>query len=280
MKNYHTFLCILFILFLSLSTIIVVLTYLKKSENTIQKKEDSHDKSIPVYCLMITGQTDMRRSYAKISIKNFLEQSYANKNLIILNQSNVSLLSREHTNILEVYIDEPHSLGTLRNISLQFVPPNAIWTTWDDDDWRHTHYLTTMISIFDTKEIEFMMFQNRLEYNVRTKFMFRTKMKYGTMIFFAKQNPFLTYSDKDVLEDIELKQFALENLKYYIYNNDPKMYLRLIHQANTSVYVDPKKHKLKKNQNAKTYFEFDVSEVDSRYINNIISKEYKNVLRI
>ena len=72
MKNYHTFLCIMFILFLSVSTIIVVLTCLKKSENTVQKKDDSQDKSIPVYCLMITGQNELRRSYAKISIKNFL----------------------------------------------------------------------------------------------------------------------------------------------------------------------------------------------------------------
>jgi len=278
MKNYHTFLYMMLVLFLSLSTMMIILTCLKLNSTILGKKPDK-STSIPVYCLMITGQNEFRRSYAKISIKNFLLQTYANKNLIILNQSKSSLVSKDYTNILEVFIDEPHSLGTLRNISLQFVPPNAIWTTWDDDDWRHTQYLTTMISIFNTKQdIEFMMFQNRLEYNVITNYMFRSKMKHGTMIFFAKQNPYLAFSDKDVLEDVELKQYALGNLKYYIYNNDPKMYLRLIHQSNTSVYVDPEKHKLKNNQNAKTYFEFEASEADSIYINNIISKEYKNVL--
>lgn len=266
------------VLFLFLSTMMIILTCLKLNSTTVGKNPAKYT-STPVYCLMVTGQNELRRSYAKISIKNFLLQTYANKNLIILNQSKASLLSKDYTNILEVFIDEPHSLGTLRNISLQFVPPNAIWTTWDDDDWRHTQYLTTMISIFNTKQdIEFMMFQNRLEYNMITKYMFRSKMKHGTMIFFAKQNPYLVFSDKDVLEDVELKQYALNNLKYYIYNNDPKMYLRLIHQSNTSIYVDPEKQKIKNNQNAKTYFEFEASEADSIYINNIISKEYKNVL--
>ena len=36
------------------------------------------------------------------------------------------------------------TLGDLRNISLSHVPNGVIWTTWDDDDWRHETYLSVL----------------------------------------------------------------------------------------------------------------------------------------
>jgi hypothetical protein len=204
-----------------------------------------------------------------------------NKHLIILNQSKESLLSKDYENILEVFIDTPMTLGMLRNISLQFVPLNAVWTTWDDDDWRHETFLKTMMTYFIKDErLEFLMFQNRLECNIRSMFMFESTMKSGTMIFFAKQNPNLIYDDVNVLEDRIIQTYALENMKYVIVKNDPKLYLRIIHTHNTSIYVDPNKTNTKNNDKAINYFEHEISNVNKQYVKNIISTQYKNVLSV
>jgi hypothetical protein len=204
-----------------------------------------------------------------------------NKHLIILNQSKESLLSKDYENILEVFIDTKMTLGMLRNISLQFVPPNVVWTTWDDDDWRHETFLNTMMNFFmKDQNLEFLMFQNRLECNIQSMFMFESTIKSGTLIFFAKQNPNLIYDDVNVLEDKIMKTYALENMKYVIVNNDPKMYLRIIHTHNTSIYVDPKKTNTKNNAKAINYFEHKISNVNKQYVKNLISTQYKNVLSI
>mgnify|MGYP001248267730 CR=1 FL=1 len=69
-------------------------------------------------------------------------------------ESKSSFISKDDDRILEVFIDnEEIKLGTLRNIALQFVPPNAIWTTWDDDDWRHPNYISIMMKKMLNKNV-------------------------------------------------------------------------------------------------------------------------------
>lgn len=265
---------IYFQLFLCISIIVIIITLLNTTHNEVHHE-------LPVYCLMITGKNPLRNTMAKISIRNFLAQSYKNKHLIILNQSEKTLLNQEYDNILEAFVDnDGKSLGTLRNMSLQFVPPNAIWTTWDDDDWRHPTYLAVLMEVMEKEKCEFLMFQNRLEYNLITKYMFQSRMKSGTMIFFAKQNPYLKYTNIDVLEDKELHEYAVNNLNVSVYDNAAFLYLRLIHNNNTSIYVNPDKKVVKNNDHSRNYFEYEISQKDKKYIRNIISTQYKNVLGI
>ena len=203
----------------------------------------------PVYCLMVTGYNKERLSMARKSIQNFKQQTYKNKNLIILNQSKERLIKKESkdTTVLEVLVDkEDKTLGELRNMSLQFVPPNAIWTTWDDDDYRSSNYIKKMVHIMNKNKAEFLMFQNRIEYNKTNNFSFKMTMKSGFMTFFSVHNPFLEYEHVSTSEDVKVKNYALKHMKTYIYDNDPKMYIRLIHDDNTSIYVHNKKKQCQK----------------------------------
>lgn len=231
-----------------------------------------------VYCLMVTGYNDERYKFSKISIDNFNMQSYPNKKLIILNQNTKSLLTTQNENILEVFIEKKDkSLGTLRNISLSFVPPNAYWTSWDDDDWRHPNYISIMMNQLIKHNVDFLTYENRLEMNSKNNFCFKTKIKSGTMHFFAKNNPYLKYEDKQVLEDVKLKHFALNNLRTYIYDNDPSLYIRTIHNENTSTYVNKKKNKIRDTTQHKEYFENDVDFKEKEYAEKIFSTYYSNV---
>ena len=231
-----------------------------------------------IYCLMVTGHNEKRYVFAKKSIENFNLQTYKNKKLIIINQNDKSLLSSEIENILEVFIDkENKSLGTMRNISLSFVPPNAYWTTWDDDDWRHPEYLAIMMKQILKNNVDFIMYQNRLEMNIKNRFCFKKKIKSGTMQFFAKHNPYLKYEDKNVLEDVNFKKFALINLKTYIYDNDPILYMRIIHDENTSSYVNNEKIQIRDTKHHKEYFENEVETEEEIYAEKILSTYYSNV---
>lgn len=254
----------LFIVFVVIVTICCVL-FLTESQST------------PVYCLMVTGYSDKRRPFALRSISNFREQRYQNKHLIVLNQSKRKLLNREHDfeNILEFYVDnEGKTLGNLRNISLQFVPPNAIWTTWDDDDWRHSAYLSIMMREMRTTGTEFLMPRNRIEYNLVNKFAYKSTLKTGFMTFFSKYNENLRYADVSTSEDANVKEYALKNLRYATYDNDAALYIRFVHDDNTSVYVDGKKQDVRDTSRNKVYFETKLNKKERDFVNNIISKYY------
>ena len=243
---------------------VIYFNFLKTSKNT------------PVYCLMITGHLKNRRKFALKSIQNFLKQSYDNKHLVILNQDNISLLKNNYDNILEVKIDNTNkTLGELRNISLQFVPPNAIWTVWDDDDYRVSNYIDTMVNQMHKTNCDFLMFQNRIEYNLNNDFSFKMTLKSGFMTFFAKYNPYLQYEHISTSEDKQMKQYALKNLNVHVFNNNPLVYIRAIHTNNTSVYVSQNKNQLQNTKNNKVYFENNLTKYEKELVNNIIYKYYK-----
>jgi hypothetical protein len=225
---------------------------------------------------MITGVNNERIDFAKKSIQNFKDQTHESKHLIILNQSKEKLVLDDHPSILEVFVEKGNkSLGELRNMSLQFVPPNAIWTTWDDDDWRAPKYIATMVNTMNKERANFLMFQNRIEYNSLNDYSFQLSLKNGLMTFFSVYNKNLQYEHVSTSEDLKVKKYAMKHIKTHIYNNDPTLYIRLIHKNNTSVYVDTNKNNLKNTNNNKVYFENKLNKKEQEYVDNIISKYYK-----
>ena len=234
----------------------------------------------PVYCLMVTGYNEKRREIAKVSIHNFKQQTYKNKHLVIMNQSTNKLIKNEEENVLEIYIDNTDkTLGEIRNMSLQFVPPNAIWTTWDDDDWRHPTYIHRMTTEIRKRNADFLMFTNRLEYNLNNNFAFKMSLQTGFMTFFSKYNPNIRYEHKSTSEDVMVKTYAINKLKTHIYDNDARMYIRLIHDDNTSVFVKSDKNGIKNTINNKLYFENKLNKKEKSFVDNIISKYYKQCMK-
>tara|TARA_Y100000389_G_C17465236_1_gene524882 strand:+ start:2869 stop:3570 length:702 start_codon:yes stop_codon:yes gene_type:complete len=229
---------------------------------------------------MVTGYNERRREFAKVSIRNFKQQTYKNKHLIILNQSKNKLIKNEEKNVLEIYIDNTNkTLGEIRNISLQFVPPNAIWTTWDDDDWRHPTYIHHMTNEMRKRKVDFLMFTNRFEYNLNNKFAFKMSLQTGFMTFFSRYNPNIRYEHKSTSEDVKVKKYAIDKLNTSIYHNDAKMYIRMIHDDNTSVFVKSDKNDIKNTKTNRMYFENELNNNEKRFVDNIIFKYYKQCMK-
>lgn len=246
-----------------------------------------------VYCLMITGKNKERLLLSRISMLNFVLQTYPEKYLIIINEGKVSVFNdtirRTMPPTILDYISEVHvnrrgttlTLGDMRNISLEMVPPDAIWTIWDDDDWRRSDYLSLLYKQLSSQSgARYLLFQNRLEYNFNTKLAWKMMMKNGTQIVFAYKDPLLKYDALNVNEDVVVKKYihamaVSKEGSVVLFNNDPRIYLRFVHTNNTSIYVEKNKTSIRKpkKKNANVV-EMDANEQDIEYIDDVLKKYY------
>lgn len=225
----------------------------------------------PIYCIMITGKDAKRISFAKKSVQNFLDQTYSEKVLVIINhhdQLNV-LPDNQYSNLFEFKIRKQGlSLGQLRNIALQMVAINACWTTWDDDDYRHPTYLTYLAS-FKT-DGNTVAISNRFEYNKNNGVSWVSKKTDGFVLFLASFDNRIKYTDKDTMEDMDiLNDFREFRYVVKVMNNNPKLYVRLVHTNNTSLYVKPSRNYL---VNGPTYSERFTTNSEKTFISSILPK--------
>jgi hypothetical protein len=223
---------------------------------------------------MVTGKDDARILYAKKSVENFIEQSYNPKVLVILNHHNSKRVldqSYQYTNIFEFHVDktENTTLGDLRNISLQLVPYNARWTTWDDDDYRHPSYLQTLADYaLDNHTIS--VISQRIDYNSNNDMSWVCKKTNGLVFFLAPFDNRLKYLRLNSMEDTDILNTA-KKLGYSIkiVQNDPRLYVRVIHSNNTSLYIKPNRDYLVYGQ---YYSERFTTTSEKQFIKNIKHK--------
>jgi len=237
-----------------------------------------------MFCIMITGKDKCREHMAKQSVVNFLEQDYQDKTLVILNHSAdyVVKTQQDHLeNVYEFYIDkdsdkDPLTLGDMRNIGLAMVPPNAVWTTWDDDDYRKPTYLSTMMRAMQSANADVLCFTKRLEYNTNTGLVWGMSLDTGFPLVFAKQDMRILYEKLDKMEDTNLISRAKElGLKVKIYKNDPHLYVRMVHTNNTSLYVNPAKSSIQSGSKSSPYREYNIDDVTRNCVNTFMSTYFK-----
>jgi hypothetical protein len=207
---------------------------------------------------MVTGKTPSRLKFARSSIKNFLDQTYENKYLVIINHGQQNVIShsiRKHlgNNITEVIVDKKKkTLGELRNISINYVPNDAIWCCWDDDDVRSPEYLSILYKHLVDSNANAVVIKNRIDFNIKKNKAWKTTLETGFYWYMIRNHPDFRYTHLNVKEDILLHKnlTRLGNNSLKAIDNDPFLYIRIIHGENTSTYVDPtqtttKTHKLK-----------------------------------
>lgn len=268
---------IILLLFSIILIIILILILLKQicQFNYIKEdwKEEKRENPL-IVCIMITGKDKERLNFARKSIKNFTEQSYPHKKLLILNHHEQSIEQPMdiEQNVFHFQIKKQNmSLGALRNIALELVPLNAFWTVWDDDDVRSHDYLSTLYHELESNKADCLAFTNRYEYNVGTKLAWKMTLKSGFPLLLCQKNPNIQYQDKNTMEDVQLINDVIkQNMKVTLFDNNPAIYVRLVHQTNTSLYVNKGKNKVHQSKN-RNYKEYDVSKKEKDYIVKQIS---------
>jgi len=228
----------------------------------------------PVYCMMVTGKNDDRIDLARKSVKNFLEQDYPNKHMIIVNHhpsKNVLIDAPEKPkNIKEIVVhkNEKITLGHLRNISLKYVPEGAIWHTWDDDDYRRQDYISLLYNHMKSKKASALMIRNRLEYNVETNSSWGSSYSDGFFWYFMYKDDRYQYEEKETGEDGIIKRnlYADADKKVVVYDNPADIYVRFIHNSNTSRFVKPRQFEPRRFSKKSKYTEWSVNNTQQIFI--------------
>ena len=234
--------------------------------------EKRHSVFPTCYGIMITGKDDMRLKYAQLSTLNFFDQDYkGHKYLSIINHNDkrVNIPSVYQHLVIQIQVDRAtHTLGAMRNIALDLVPNDALWTSWDDDDYRSKWYLSTLYKYMESKRVDAVTFTDRYEYNINSGLVWKFCMKsgFGYACMLCKKKEAFKYHDVDTFEDRDLKRFYDSSI--FVYDNTDKvMYIRLVHENNTSMFV----------HRTKSYS--DLSEANGEYLVSDKEKELvKNIM--
>jgi hypothetical protein len=229
-------------------------------------------RSSPIYCIMITGKSKCRNDFAQRAVSNFTEQSYPNKYLIIINHGHHSVLNENIKNINEITINKGTlTLGALRNRALTHVPSNALWTVWDDDDYRVPDYLTFLYT--HLKTFDAVCFTRRIEYNYNSGLVWGAELKSGFVTLLARKDPLTQYLDVDTMEDTELISSFTKTV--VVQDNNPEIYIRVVHKDNTSLYAHREKYEIYKTLPNANYVEFNVDNATAQNVKHFMRKYYK-----
>lgn len=263
-----------------LVVILICLIWFFHSNNN---KEGYANNRELITCIMITGKNDLRKRFALASVRNFREQDYANKHLVILNHGNYNLVETPVSlfNVTEIHIrkDDTITLGDLRNMAFEFIPYNGLFCVWDDDDYRSPRFLSTMYSELLKNKTDCVCLTNRLEYNAVTNYSWHVHLKKGFVHVLARKHYAIKYMSKDTMEDTKLLDDMRDAYQVMEYDNDPTLYVRLVHGQNSSLYVDSEKAGIRKGASGPEYIERELKENEAAFIGKVY-KSYLDTLQI
>lgn len=122
------------------------------------------NENIEVTAVMITRNMERHR-YVMMSIRSFLNQTYNNARLLIVNDG--VPVDIEHPRIHEISLPFKHerTLGDLRNIALDSVTTPLV-IQWDDDDWSRSDRIAVQVGAYAPGHA--VLLKNQIRYDIQT----------------------------------------------------------------------------------------------------------------
>ncbi len=116
-----------------------------------------------VTAVMITGLHRERYPLARIAIECFKNQTYPNRELLIVNHGPESLADADpRIRELRIIKKNTDTIGDLRNFGLKHAAGEFI-LNWDDDDWHHPERIATQMSVQEEDAAVFL--RNRIHHS-------------------------------------------------------------------------------------------------------------------
>ena len=187
-----------------------------------------------VYGVMVTGCDVLRKAFAEVAIKSFFEQSYPEKELVIVH-SGEQMYDQE--GITEVIVEQGLSLGEMRNRALKVIPENAVWTVWDDDDWKHPKLLAEQYSFIVKEGLDGCILKGMTYWSARDRFVVHAAkhhLDYKVSTIMCRNKKDITYPPLNCGEDGAFFKAYGEKYKLKMWDNEPHYHLKIVHHHNTS----------------------------------------------
>lgn len=187
-----------------------------------------------ISCIMPTYN---RERFIARSINCFLNQDYADKELVIINDgNNIANLVPILPNIRVLTLDKKTVLGEKRNIGIQLSSGDYI-AMWDDDDWSASNRLSFQLEALQ-KDLNkticglSSVYYHDIQTNEVYLFSYPGKQYLvdGTALF--KRSAYKPFPQKQVAATVDFINTIPENHQLYL--NRPELYLATKHDTNTS----------------------------------------------
>jgi len=190
----------------------------------------------PVTALMVTGKDPEHAGLARNSILSFLAQSYPNRRLVIVNDGAYcfEIPGVPEGRVVQVNLPERRTLGELRNLSLEAVPPDGVWVQWDDDDWHHPSLIPAQYAELKEKNAEACFLKHQVQYAFAKDAAWVNRCKVGIAgTVMARRREKVRYELPELGEDSEFQNVYRERYRCVVWNNPHHYYLRFIHGYNS-----------------------------------------------
>ena len=192
--------------------------------------------SLKISCICPTYD---RHSFLKESIKMFLNQTYQNKELVIIDDSLKSFNIDHHDSINYIHIPSKNklSIGMKRNLAIKHATGDVI-AFWDDDDYYHPNRLQYQYDFFEKDCI--LLFKDTLYYQLPERNLYKASEKkqkelwqfHGhiltSMMFDKNIWKYFKFKNVNIMEDLYFVKFATKVFDYKVIDN-PNMFVYIKH---------------------------------------------------
>jgi hypothetical protein len=181
-----------------------------------------------VTAVMVTGLHDARYTLARAAVDCFKNQTYPNKDLLIINHGGQSLYDGDpRVSEFRFKKCDWHAVGDLRNLGLKHATGDYI-ITWDDDDWHHPRRMEIQMGAQKGDAAVFLM--NRIHYSFPTQcacYVHIPTGGWGTILH-PRDVP---YRYRSVVRRSDTL-FARNFWRKVAVDNEPGLYIRFYHGLN------------------------------------------------
>lgn len=179
---------------------------------------------------MVTGRDSTRQPLANAAVRCFSRQTFADSELVIINDGVPLFSGIPSPRVREVRISRSDSvtLGDLRNIGLAEARGELV-IQWDDDDWHHPRRIEIQVQAWNRGAA--VLLRRQYRYNLLTGAAIIYDLPSGIhgTILHERQVSAKYPSLRKEEDTLFLKQFK----ERVVVDTTPSLYIRLYHGANT-----------------------------------------------
>jgi glycosyltransferase involved in cell wall biosynthesis len=192
------------------------------------------DEGEPVTALMVTGKDPDHAGLARNSVLSFLAQTHPNRRLVIVNDGayRFDVAGVPEGRVVQLNLAERRTLGELRNLSLEEVPPDGVWVQWDDD-WHHPNLLADQYARLVESDAEacFLEYQVKYAFSRNAGWLDGCDWGFAGSIM-ARRKEGVLYEFLKLGEDSGFQDIYRGRYRCVVWDNPPHYYLRFIHGYN------------------------------------------------
>jgi mannosyltransferase OCH1-like enzyme len=200
-----------------------------------QSLVSKQDRSPRVSCLMVTKN---RAKLAKRAIFCFLQQTYQNKELVIIDDGDSDDLAKfiarfPHPQIQYYRLQSQSlTLGGLRNLSVANSTGDYV-CQWDDDDLSDPVRVELQMSIIQAFKVDACFLDNLYHWFPHQQRLARSCLRVWEGTLLSRKDILTAYPDLQKGEDTVILKSLIENYRLAALNDRPELYIYGIHENNT-----------------------------------------------